>query len=115
MIILICFYVLLRILRFWYLILLKLFNLFVNIIVELHTIFITYSYTSRNILSDLIYKSEGSSNDDGDTGGTDNNNEGNGEETFEIEDEIANHNKLIREAKDAIKLNDRLPYYSKRE
>jgi hypothetical protein len=93
--------------------LLKLFNLFVNIIVELHTIFITYSYTSRNILSDLIYKSEGSSNDDGDTGGTDNNNEGNEEESFEIEDEIANHNKLIREAKDAIKLNDRLPYSQK--
>ena len=74
---------------------------------------ITYANTSTSTHSDIIYKSEGSSNDDGDKGGTDMDDGANEEESFEIEDEIANHNKLIREAKDAIKLNDRLPYSQK--
>jgi len=60
---------------------LELFTLLFNIIVEgLSTIFIPYFYaifnTSCNNLSDLTYKSEGSSNHHGDTGGTDSNDHG---------------------------------------
>jgi hypothetical protein len=82
-------------------------------IIEVLNICITYAHTSSSTLSDIIYKSEGSSNDDGDRGGTDNNNEGNEEESFEIEEEIEHLGKLIKETKDAIKLNERLPYSQK--
>jgi len=137
---------------------LELFTLLFNIIVEgLSTIFIPYFYaifnTSCNNLSDLTYKSEGSSNhhgdtggtdsnddgdtggtdsndhgdtggtdsnddgdtggtdsnDDGDTGGTHNNNEWHEEERLSTEDRIANIDKLIRESRNAMTLNNRLP------
>ena len=38
-------------------------------------LFIMYANTSSSILSDIVYKTEGSSNDDTDKDGTDNNDE----------------------------------------
>jgi len=169
LIILICIHILLGIVIFldpqW----LELFTLLFNIIVGvLNTIFILYIYaifnTSCNNLSDLTYKSEGSSNhhgdtggtdsndhgdtggtdsnddgdtggtdsnddgdtggtdsnddgdtggtdsnDHGDTGGTDNNNEWQEEESLSTKDRIANIDKLIRESRNAMTLNNRLP------
>jgi hypothetical protein len=68
-----------------------------------------YANTSSSILSDIIYKTEGSSNDDTDKGGTDNNDEAYEEESNEIEEELKNINKLIEESNDAMILDELLP------
>ncbi|KAH9865946.1 hypothetical protein IAQ61_008537 [Plenodomus lingam] len=68
----------------------------------------TYTYTSTH--SDIIYKSEGSSNDYGDKGVTDKNDGANEEEeSFELEEEIEHIEKLMRASNDAMILDEKLP------
>jgi hypothetical protein len=75
---------------------------------------ITYANTSTSTHSDIIYKSEGSSNDDGDKGGTDKNDGANEEEeSFELEEEIEHIEKLMRDSNDAMILDEKLPYSEK--
>ena len=75
---------------------------------------ITYANTSTSTHSDIIYKSEGSSNGDGDKGGTDNNDGANEEEeSFELEEEIEHIEKLMRDTNDAMILDEKLPYSEK--
>jgi hypothetical protein len=62
------------------------------------------------LLFDTTYKCEGSSNEGGDNGGGNNDDQiDEEEESFEIEEEIEHINKLLKIAKDAIKLDERLP------
>jgi hypothetical protein len=71
---------------------------------------IIYYYTSTSTHSDIIYKTEGSNNDDGDKGGSDKNNGANEEEeSFELEEEIAHIEKLMRKSNDAMILDEKLP------
>jgi hypothetical protein len=71
---------------------------------------ITYANTSTSTHSDIIYKSEGSSNDDGDKGGTDKNDGANEEEeSFELEEEIEHIEKLMKDSNDAMILDEKLP------
>jgi hypothetical protein len=71
---------------------------------------IIYYYTSTSTHSDIIYKTEGSSNDDGDKGGTDKNDGANEEEeSFELEEEIAHIERLMRKSNDAMILDEKLP------
>jgi len=74
---------------------------------------IIYANTSTSTHSDIIYKTEGSSNDDGDKGGTDKNDGANEEESFELEEEIQHIEKLMRESNDAMILDEKLPYSEK--
>jgi hypothetical protein len=75
---------------------------------------IVYANTSTSTHSDIIYKSEGSSNDDGDKGGTDKNDGANEEEeSFELEEEIQHIEKLMRNSNDAMILDEKLPYSEK--
>jgi hypothetical protein len=80
---------------------------------KIHTCII-YANTSTSNHSDIIYKTEGSSNDDGDKGGTDNN-EGayEEEESFELEEEIRHIEKLMRNSNNAIILDEKLPFSEK--
>ena len=95
---------------------------------KIHTCII-YANTSTSTPSDIIYKCEGSSNDDGGKGGTDNNDkanddggkggtdnndEANEEESFEIEEEIENIERLMKESNKAKILDEKLPH-SERE
>jgi hypothetical protein len=75
--------------------------------------FIIYANTSTSTHSDIIYKSEGSSNDDGDKGGTDKDDGANEEESFEIEEEIEHIEKLVKVLNDAMILDEKLPYSEK--
>jgi hypothetical protein len=76
---------------------------------KIHTCII-YANTSTNTHSDIIYKTEGSSNDDGDKGGTDKNDGANEEEeSFELEEEIQHIEKLMRNSNDAMILDEKLP------
>jgi len=70
---------------------------------------IIYPNTSTSTHSDIIYKSEGSSNDDGDKGGTDMDDGANEEESFEIEEEIKHIEKLMKDSNDAMILDEKLP------
>jgi len=70
---------------------------------------IIYPNTSTSTHSDIIYKSEGSSNDDGDKGGTDMDDGANDEESFEIEEEIKHIEKLMKDSNDAMILDEKLP------
>jgi hypothetical protein len=71
---------------------------------------IIYANTSTSTLSDIIYKSEGSSNDNGDKGGTDKDDGANEEEeSFEIEEELKHIKKLIRLSNNAMILDEKLP------
>lgn len=86
---------------------------------------IIYANTSTSTHSDIIYKFEGSSNDDGDKGGNDNNDGysnddgnkngndyndgGNEEESFELEEEIAHIERLMRDSNYAMILDEILP------
>ena len=71
---------------------------------------IIYANTSTSTHSDIIYKSEGSSNDDGDKGGTDKNDGAyEEEESFELEEEIEHIEKLIKDSNDAMILDEKLP------
>ena len=71
---------------------------------------IIYAYTSTSTHSDIIYKFEGSSNDDGDKGGTDNNDGANEEEeSFELEEEIQDIERLMKNSNDAMILDEKLP------
>ena len=70
---------------------------------------IIYANTSTSTHSDIIYKSEGSSNDDGDKGGTDMDDGANEEESFEIEEEIKHIEKLMKDSNDAMILDEKLP------
>lgn len=70
---------------------------------------IIYPNTSTSTHSDIIYKSEGSSNDDGDKGGTDKDDGANEEESFEIEEEIKHIEKLMKDSNDAMILDEKLP------
>jgi len=80
---------------------------------KIHTCII-YANTSTSTHSDIIYKTEGSSNDDGDKGGTDNNDGANEEEeSFELEEELQHIEKLIRKSNDAMILNEKLPFSEK--
>ena len=75
---------------------------------------IIYANTSTSTHSDIIYKTEGCSNDDGDNGGTDNNDGANEEEeSFELEEEIQHIEKLMRNSNDAMILDEKLPYSEK--
>jgi len=79
---------------------------------------IIYANTSTTH-SDIIYKFEGSSNDDDDKGGTDKNdgtnkNDGaNEEESFELEEEIEDIERLIKALNNATTLDGKLPYSEK--
>jgi len=76
---------------------------------KIHTCII-YANTSTSTHSDIIYKSEGSSNDDGDKGGTDKNDGAyEEEESFELEEEIEHIEKLIKDSNDAMILDEKLP------
>ncbi len=76
---------------------------------KIHTCII-YANTSTSTPSDIIYKTEGSSNDDGDKGGTDKNDGANEEEeSFELEEEIQHIEKLMRNSNDAMILDEKLP------
>jgi len=76
---------------------------------KIHTCII-YANTSTSTHSDIIYKTEGSSNDDGDKGGTDNNDGANEEEeSFELEEEIQHIEKLMRDSNNAMILDEKLP------
>jgi hypothetical protein len=76
---------------------------------KIHTCII-YAHTSTSTHSDIIYKTEGSSNDDGDKGGTDKNDGANQEEeSFELEEEIQHIEKLMRNSNDAMILDEKLP------
>jgi len=77
------------------------------------SICIIYANTPTSTHSDIIYKYEGSSNDDGDKGGTNNNDGANEEESFELEEEIEHIEKLIRDSNDAMILDEKLPYSEK--
>ena len=80
---------------------------------KIHTCII-YANTSTSTHSDIIYKTEGCSNDDGDNGGTDNNDGANEEEeSFELEEEIQHIEKLMRNSNDAMILDEKLPYHQK--
>ena len=80
---------------------------------KIHTCII-YANTSTSTHSDIIYKTEGCSNDDGDNGGTDNNDGANEEEeSFELEEEIQHIEKLMRNSNDAMILDEKLPYSEK--
>jgi len=80
---------------------------------KIHTCII-YANTSTSTHSDIIYKTEGSSNDGGDNGGTDNNDGANEEEeSFELEEEIQHIEKLMRNSNDAMILDEKLPYSEK--
>ena len=77
---------------------------------------IIYANTSTSTHSDLIYKSEGSSNNDGGKGGTGNNdgtdnNDGANqeEESFELEEELAHIERVINESNNAMILDEKLP------
>jgi len=71
---------------------------------------IIYANTSTSTHSDIIYKSEGSSNDNGDKGGTDKDDGANEEEeSFELEEEIQHIEKLMRNSNDAMILDEKLP------
>jgi len=71
---------------------------------------IIYANTSTSTLSDIIYKSEGSSNDNGDKGGNDKDGGANEEEeSFEIEEELKHIKKLIRLSNNAMILDEKLP------
>jgi hypothetical protein len=71
---------------------------------------IIYANTSTSTHSDIIYKSEGSSNDNGDKGGTDKDDGANEEEeSFEIEEELKHIKKLIRLSNNAMILDEKLP------
>jgi hypothetical protein len=82
---------------------------------------IIYANTSTSTHSDTIYKSERSSNDNGDKGDTDKDDKGdtdkddgaNEEESFEIEEEIQHIEKLMRVSNDAMILDEKLPYSEK--
>ena len=75
---------------------------------------IIYANTSTSTHSDIIYKSEGSSNDDGDKGGTDKNDGANEEEeSFELEEEIEHIERLMKDSNDAMILDEKLPYSEK--
>ena len=76
---------------------------------KIHTCII-YANTSTSTHSDIIYKTEGCSNDDGDNGGTDNNDGANEEEeSFELEEEIEHIEKLMKDSNDAMILDEKLP------
>ena len=71
---------------------------------------IIYANTSTSTHSDIIYKSEGSSNDDGDKGGTDKDDGANEEEeSFELEEEIEHIERLMKDSNDAMILDEKLP------
>jgi len=91
------------------------FSLYLYIIEDLkRSTYIIYASISSSIHSDIIYKSEGSSNQDGNTGGSDNDDEANKEEeSFEIEEELANIEKLLKLSKRARTLDELLPYSEK--
>ena len=74
---------------------------------------IIYPNTSTSTHSDIIYKSEGSSNDDGDKGGTDMDDGANEEESFEIEEEIQDIERLMKLSNNAMILDEKLPYSEK--
>jgi hypothetical protein len=75
---------------------------------------VIYNNTSTSTHSDIIYKSEGSSNNSGDKGGTDNDDGANEEEeSFEIEEEIEHIEKLLRLSNHAMILDEQLPYSEK--
>jgi Sec-independent protein translocase protein TatA len=73
---------------------------------------IIYANTSSTH-SDIIYKCEGSSNDDGDKGGSGKDDRDEEEESFEIEEEIADIKRLIKLSNDAMILDEKLPYSHK--
>jgi len=75
--------------------------------------YIIYHNTSTSIHSGIIYKFEGSSNDNGDNNDTDNDDGVNEEESFEIEEEISHIKKLLKLSNDAIILDEKLPYPEK--
>ena len=84
-----------------------------------------YANTSTSTHSDIIYKFEGSSKDDddkggndnndgsskddGDKGGNDNNDGANEEESFEIEEEIAHIERIMWDSNNAMILDEKLP------
>jgi len=75
---------------------------------------IIYANTSTSTYPDIIYKSEGSSNDNGDKGGTDKDDRANEEEeSFEIEKEIRHIERLMRLSNKAMILDEKLPYSEK--
>jgi hypothetical protein len=75
---------------------------------------IIYAYTSSSTNSDIIYKSEGSNNDDGDKAGTGKDGGANEEEeSFELEEEIEHIEKLMKASNDALILDEKLPYSEK--
>jgi hypothetical protein len=71
--------------------------------------YVIYANTSTGTYSDIIYKSERSSNDGGDNGGGDDDGANEDEESFEIEEEIEHIEKLIRASNDAMILDEKLP------
>lgn len=75
---------------------------------------IIYANTYTSTYSDRIYKSEGSSNSDGNKGGTDKNDKANKEEeSFELEEEIEHIEKLMKSSNNAMILDEKLPYPEK--
>ena len=77
---------------------------------------IIYASISSSIHSDIIYKTEGSSNEDGDNGDSDKNNEANKEEksieeeeSFEIEEELKHIKNLLKLSNNARILDEKLP------
>lgn len=74
---------------------------------------IIYANTSTSTHSDIIYKTERSSNDYSDSYATDKNNGDNEEESFEIEQELKHIKKLLKIVKNALILDAKLPYPEK--
>lgn len=74
---------------------------------------VTYAYTSTSTYSDIIYKCEGSSNDDGDKGDKGDNDKNDGankeEESFELEEELDHIDKLMKLSNNAMILDEKLP------
>lgn len=91
------------------------FYLYLYIIEDLkRSRFITYASISSSIHSDIIYKCEGSSNEPGNSRGSDKNEEANKEEeSFEIEEELEDIENLLELSKKAMTLDKKLPYSQK--